>query len=201
MDAGVFNKIILFWVIFFITPGPVWVSVMEVTRNLPVIKIWGFFLKIFLPVNLTVQFSQAVICVIFVELVLQVFSDVGFWLYILGGSYILYLAYKVISSRNLNVNLELSFVNLAIVMMLSPKIWLLFPSGAIIATQLDQGMILNSIIFAISMLAISSSMFVLYVIIGKMGTKLLKDNFSYLSFFLLVLFAFFLFSEAIKSVD
>lgn len=201
MDIGIINKIILFWVIFFITPGPVWVSVMEATRSLPNAKVWNFFLRVFLPVNLTIQFSQAVICVVLVELVLQVFSNVGFWLYILGGSYILYLAYKVINSKNRNINLKLNFSNLAIVMILSPKIWLLFPSGAIIATQLEKGIITTSIIFALLMLAISSLMFAFYVILGKVGTKLLKENFSYLSFFLLMLFALFLFSEAAKLVN
>jgi len=201
VDIGIVNKIILFWVVFFITPGPVWVSVMEVTRNLPNAKVWNFFLRVFLPVNLTIQFSQAVICVVLVELVLQVFSNVGFWLYILGGSYILYLAYKVINSKNRNINLKLNFSNLAIVMILSPKIWLLFPSGAIIATQLEKGIITTSIIFALLMLVISSLMFAFYVILGKVGTKLLKENFSYLSFFLLMLFALFLFSEAAKLVN
>jgi len=39
-------------------------------------------------------------------------------------------------------------------------------------------------------------MFVLYILIGKLGTRLLKDNFSYLAFGLLLLFAVFLFNEA-----
>ena len=200
MDVSIVNKIILFWVIFFITPGPVWVSVMETTRNLSNISIWKFFVKTFLPVNLSIQVTQTVICVIFVDLVSKVFSDVGLWFYVLGGSYILYLSYKVLSSKHSNTNLELSFSNLAMVMILSPKIWLLFPSGAIIATQLEQGIVISSLVFSISMLAVSNLVFVLYVVIGKMGTKLLKDNFSYLSFFLLVLFSAFLFTEAINLI-
>jgi len=39
-------------------------------------------------------------------------------------------------------------------------------------------------------------MFMLYVLIGKVGTKLLADNFSYLASGLLLLFALFLFNEA-----
>jgi len=196
MDLSIVNKIILFWVIFFITPGPVWVSVMETTRNLSNISIWKFFIKIFLPVNLTVQVTQTIICIIFVDLVSRVFSDIGLWFYILGGSYILYLSYKVLSSKQSNIN----FSNLAMVVLFSPKVWLLFPSGAIIATQLEQGIIINSLVFSLSMLVVSNLMFVLYVVIGKMGTKLLKDNFSYLSFFLLILFSVFLFTEAINSI-
>ena len=198
MDLGIINKVILFWVIFFITPGPVWVSVMETTRKLSNASIWNFFVKTFLPVNLSIQVTQAVICVIFVDLVSRVFSDIGLWFYILGGSYILYLSYKVIGSKQSNINLDLSFSNLAMVMLLSPKIWLLFPSGAIIATKLEQGIIVNSLVFSVSMLIVSSVMFVLYVVIGKIGTKLLKDNFSYLSFLLLILFSVFLFTEAIN---
>jgi threonine/homoserine/homoserine lactone efflux protein len=200
MDLSIVNKIILFWVIFFITPGPVWVSIMETTRNLSNISIWKFFIKTFLPVNLSVQVTQTVICIIFVDLVSRVFSDIGLWFYILGGSYILYLSYKVLNSKQSNINFELSFSNLSMVMLLSPKIWLLFPSGAIIATQLEQGIIINSLVFSISMLIVSNLMFVLYVVIGKMGTKLLKDNFSYLSFLLLVLFSVFLFTEAINLI-
>jgi tRNA G37 N-methylase Trm5 len=58
----------------------------------------------------------------------------------------------------------------------------------------------DSFDFSISMLIVSNLMFFLYVVIGKMGTKLLKDNFSYLSFFLLVLFSVFLFTEAINLI-
>ena len=198
MDIDIINKIVLFWVIFFITPGPVWLSVMEVTRNLPSAKVWNFFFKTFLPVNLSIQVPQAIICVIFVEYILNIFSNIGFWLYVSSGLYITYLAFKVINSKRLNVNSQLSFVNLAMVMLLSPKIWLLFPSGAVIAIQLQQGVLINSALFASSMLLISISMFFLYVIIGKIGAKLLKDNFTYLTFILLILFALFLFYEAIS---
>jgi len=41
-----------------------------------------------------------------------------------------------------------------------------------------------------------SILFVLYAVIGKVGTKLLADNFSYLASALLLLFAIFLFREA-----
>jgi hypothetical protein len=101
------------------------------------------------------------------------------------------------NSKRLNINSQLGFVNLSMVMLLSPKIWLLFPSGAVIAIQLQQGMLINSALFASSMLIISILMFFIYVIIGKIGAKLLKDNFTYLTFVLLILFALFLFYEAI----
>ncbi|NYT26438.1 MAG: hypothetical protein H0A76_00085 [Candidatus Thiodubiliella endoseptemdiera] len=68
--------------------------------------------------------------------------------------------------------------------------------GNVIATQLEQSIMLNAFIFASIMALVASLFFFLYAIIGKMGTKLLKDNFAYLSFFLLILFALFLFNEA-----
>ncbi len=200
MDINIINKLILFWIIFYITPGPVWISVMETTRNLSIKQIWHFFSRIFLLVNLSVQVVQAIACVIFIELVSKIFSDIGLWFYIFGGLYIIYLSYKVIKSKHLNINLKLSFSNFAIIMLLSPKIWLLFPSGAVIATGLEQSIVTTSLVFSVSMLLISNIMFVFYVIIGKMGTRLLKDNFSYLSFMLLVLFSLFLFNEAINLI-
>ena len=196
IDTDVLYKVILFWIIFFITPGPVWVAVMEATRKLEFPDIWRFYIKVFLPVNITVQFSQAVICVIFITFVSSFFSQIGLLFYLLGGLYILYIAYKAFKSKQSNTPFELSFSNLAVVMLLSPKIWLLFPSGAVIVNQLSESILTNSIIFGISMLIISSSMFVLYIIIGKAGTKLLADNFSYLASGLLLLFALFLFNEA-----
>ena len=196
IDINVLYKAIVFWLIFFITPGPVWVAVMEATRKLDIADIWRFFIKVFFPVNITIQFAQAVICVIFIKLVSSFFSQIGLLFYLLGGLYILYLAYKAFKSKQSNKPFELSFSNLAVVMLLSPKIWLLFPSGAVIANQLSESIITSSIIFGISMLLISSSMFVFYIIIGKLGTKLLADNFSYLASGLLLLFALFLFNEA-----
>ena len=196
IDIDVFYKLVVFWVIFFITPGPVWVAVMEATRKLDVIKIWGFFIKVFFPVNISIQFTQAIICVVFITFVSSFFSQIGLVLYLFGGLYILYLSYKAFISKQTNTTFELSFLNLATVMLLSPKIWLLFPSGAVIANTLSENLLLNSLVFGFSMLVISSLMFVLYIIIGKVGTKLLADNFSYLASGLLSLFALFLFNEA-----
>jgi threonine/homoserine/homoserine lactone efflux protein len=196
MDSGILYKVILFWGIFFVTPGPVWISVMEATRRLSFSEIVQFYFKVFFPVNSTVQLSQAIVCVVFVDLVSKYFSQVDLLFYILGGLYITYLAYKTLKSKQSNSVFELGFVNLAMIMLLSPKIWLLFPSGAVIANQLTQSILTNAIVFGLTMLLVSSFMFVFYILIGKLGTRLLKDNFSYLAFGLLLLFAAFLFNEA-----
>jgi hypothetical protein len=198
MELDIISKIVIFWVIFFVTPGPVWISVMETTRRLSNASIWEFFAKTFLPVIIFVQATQAIICVIFVDLVSRFFSEIGLWLYISGASYILYLSYKVINCKLSDVTLHLSFSNLAMVMLLSPKIWILFPSGAMTAILLEKGIVINSLIFSALMVLIASAGFVLYAVIGKIGTKLLNDNFSYFSFLLLILFSGFLFTEAIN---
>jgi len=78
------------------------------------------------------------------------------------------------------------------IMLLSPKIWILFPSGVVIASQLDMGLMSNASIYALTMFTVSSILFYVYVLIGKVGQKLLKDNFSYLVTFLLTIFAVFL---------
>ncbi|MEE9445465.1 MAG: hypothetical protein V3V19_07360 [Cocleimonas sp.] len=198
MDMGVLYKVILFWGIFYITPGPVWISVMEATRRLSYPEILRFHFRVFFPVNITVQFSQAIVSVLFIDQVSKYFSQVGLVFYILGGLYISYLAYKTLKSKQANSAFELGFVNLAMIMLLSPKIWLLFPSGAAIANQLSQSTITNALVFGVSMVLVSSFMFVVYILIGKLGTRLLKDNFSYLAFGLLLLFAVFLFNEAFQ---
>ncbi len=196
MDVGVLYKVILFWGIFYITPGPVWISVMEATRKLSVADIVKFYFKVFFPVNITIQLSQAIVSVIFIDLVSKYFSQVDLLFYILGGLYISYLAYKTLKSKQTNSAFKLGFLSLSLIMFLSPKIWLLFPSGAVIANQLSADMLINAFIFGFSMLLISSLLFVVYCTIGKLGTKLLKDNFSYLAFGLLFIFALFLFNEA-----
>lgn len=197
MDTDVLYKIIIFWLIFFITPGPVWVAVMEATRQFNFVDLWRFFIRVFFPANVFIQVSQAIICVIFVKFISLYFSKIGLLLYVSSGLCMVYLAYKALKSKKSNQPFEINFLNLAVVMLLSPKIWLLFPSGAVMANQLGQSTTYNALIFAFCMWIISSLMFVLYVIIGKIGTKLLKDNFSYLTFGLLILFALFLFNEAV----
>ena len=169
---------------------------MEATRKLNIGDIGQFFIRVFFPVNITIQFSQAIVCVVFISVVSQFFSQIGLFFYLLGGIYILYLAYKAFQSKKANTAFKLSFVNLMMVMLLSPKIWLLFPSGAVIANQLSESMLVNGLVFGVCMLAISSTMFVFYVVIGKVGTKLLADNFSYLAASLLLFFAIFLFYQA-----
>ncbi len=196
MDIGILYKIIVFWGVFYITPGPVWISVMEATRRLSYPEVAKFYFNVFFPVNITVQFTQAIVSVLFIGQVTQYFSQIDLLFYLLGGMYILYLAYKTLKNKQSNSTFELGFVNLAMIMLLSPKIWLLFPSGAVIANQLGQGTVTNALIFGVSMLLVSSFMFVVYILIGKLGTRLLKDNFSYLAFGLLLLFAVFLFNEA-----
>lgn len=196
LDTEVLLKVIVLWIIFYITPGPVWVAVMEATRKLSIAGIWRFFLTVFLPVNISVQFVQAIVCVVFITFVSKFFKQIGLFFYLLGGLYILYLAIKAFNSKQSNTAFKLTYVNLAMVMLLSPKIWLLFPSGADIAKNLSDSMMINSLVFGVFMLLISSIMFVLYAFIGKVGTKLLADNFSYLASALLLLFAIFLFNEA-----
>jgi len=196
LDIDILFKVIVFWGIFFITPGPVWVAVMEATRKLSNAGICRFFLTVFFPVNITIQLVQAIICVVFITFVSKFFSQIGLFFYLLGGAYILYLAIKAFKSKQSNSTFNLTYVNLAMVMLLSPKIWLLFPSGADIAKNLSDHLFTNALVFGISMLLISSIMYLLYACIGKLGTKLLKDNFSYLASALLLLFAIFLFNEA-----
>ena len=87
-------------------------------------------------------------------------------------------------------------MNLAIIMLLSPKIWLLFPSGAAIVNQLTEITLSNALILTSIMMLVVSVIYVLYTAIGEIGTRLLKDNFSYLATALLLLFAVFLFNEA-----
>lgn len=198
MDIGILQKVLLFWGVFFITPGPVWISVMEATRKMSVLEIIQFYLRVFFPVNLIIQFSQAAICVVFIELVSKYFSQIDLLFYILGGIYIAYLAYKTIKSKQSNNVFKLGFMSLALIMLLSPKIWLLFPSGAIIASQLSQNMALNVFVFGLGMLIVSSVMFVVYILIGKLGARILKDNFSFLAFGLLLMFSLFLFNEAFQ---
>ena len=169
---------------------------MEATRKMRVSEIVQFYFKVFFPVITTVQLAQTVVCVVFIELVSAYFAQVDLLFYLLGGLYIAYLAFKTLKSKQSNSVFELGFINLAMIMLLSPKIWLLFPSGAVIANQLSQSIVTNVLVFGLSMLLISSFMFVIYTLIGKLGTRLLKDNFSYLAFGLLVLFALFLFNEA-----
>jgi threonine/homoserine/homoserine lactone efflux protein len=198
MDLEYLNKVLTFWVIFYITPGPVWVAVMEATRKLNFLDTTKFFLKTFLTVNVLVQFNQAIICVVFIKFVSVYFAKIDLFLYILGGLYILYLAYKTLKSQQSGKVFELSFINLTMIMLLSPKIWLLFPSGAVFASQISESLLTNSLIFAISMVAISSFFFFVYSSLGKFGNKILADKFSYLTSALLLLFAVFLFVEAIK---
>jgi threonine/homoserine/homoserine lactone efflux protein len=198
MDLNYLNKVLTFWVIFYITPGPVWVAVMEATRKLNFLETTKFFIKTFLTVNILVQFNQAIICVVFIKFVSVYFAKIDLFLYILGGLYILYLAYKTLKSQQSGKVFELSFINLTMIMLLSPKIWLLFPSGAVFASQISNSLLTNSLIFAISMVVISSFFFFVYSSLGKFGNKILADKFSYLTSALLLLFAVFLFVEAIK---
>ena len=198
MDTSVIVKIIIFWSVFYGTPGPVWVSVMEATRRLSAREILTFFARAFLPANLIIQVPKAIIALVFVELISRVFSDIGIWLYVAGALYILYLAYDVLQSRRLNKAFELNFSKLAAVMFLSPKMWILFPAGAVIAIQLGQGVVVNSLVFAAIMTIVGSVMFFLYATIGKIGSRFLKDNFAYLSASLLVLYAIFLVIEAVS---
>ncbi|SMN16215.1 hypothetical protein CRYPA_65 [uncultured Candidatus Thioglobus sp.] len=105
------------------------------------------------------------------------------------------MAIKSFKAGQADSQLKLSFTNLFMIMLLSSKIWILFPSGAVIANQLNFWLIVNASIYAFIMFTVSSMLFYFYVLIGKIGQKLLKDNFSYLVTFLLSIFAIFLFIQ------
>ena len=200
MNIEAFNKILIFWFVFYITPGPVWLAVMATTAKQRTKKIITFFLKTFLIVNIIVQFSQAFLSVVFIEFVTKSFGEIGFIFYFFGSGYIFYLAYKALKAQQAESNLKLSFMNLAIIMLLSPKIWILFPSGAVIANELNLGLMLNASIYASIMFLTSSLLFFFYVVVGKIGQRVLKDNFPYLVFFLLSGFGLFLLVEGIRVI-
>ena len=200
MNIEAFNKILLFWFVFYITPGPVWLAVMASIAKQSTKKIITFFLKTFLIVNIIIQFSQAFLSVVFIEFVTKSFGEIGFIFYFFGSGYIFYLAYKALKAQQAESNLKLSFMNLAIIMLLSPKIWILFPSGAVIANELNLGLMLNASIYASIMFLTSSLLFFFYVVVGKIGQRVLKDNFPYLVFFLLSGFGLFLLVEGIRVI-
>ena len=195
MNIEVLNKILFFWFIFFVTPGPVWLAVMATTSQQTTKEIIKFFFAVFLSVNLIVQVPQAIASVVFVDIIIQLFGAIGYIFYFLGGAYILYMAIKSFKAGQADLQLKLSFTNLLLIMLLSPKIWILFPSGAVIANQLNLGLVTNAGIYALIMFIVSSTLFYFYVLVGKIGQKLLKDNFSYLTAFLLGIFAIFLFIQ------
>lgn len=199
MDIEIFNKVLFFWFIFYITPGPVWLAVMAATAQKNNRQILVFF-GVFLAVNLVVQFPQAFISVVFIETVVRLFGEIGFIFYFLGGGYIFHLAVKALKAHQAESTLQLSFSSLSLIMLLSPKIWILFPSGALIANQLNLGVLTNASIYALTMFITSSVLFFFYVMVGKVGQKILKDNFSYLVFLLLGGFGVFLLFEGIQSI-
>ncbi|SMN16217.1 hypothetical protein CRYPA_66 [uncultured Candidatus Thioglobus sp.] len=51
MDIEIFNKILFFWFIFFVTPGPVWLAVMATTNQQTIKEIIKFFFTVSLSVN------------------------------------------------------------------------------------------------------------------------------------------------------
>ena len=199
MDIEIFNKVLFFWFIFYITPGPVWLAVMAATAQKNNRQILVFF-GVFLAVNLVVQFPQAFISVVFIETVVRLFGEIGFIFYFLGGGYIFHLAVKALKAHQAESTLQLSFSSLSLIMLLSPKIWILFPSGALIANQLNLGVLTNASIYALTMFITSSVLFFFYVMVGKVGQKILKDNFAYLVFLLLSGFALFLLFEGVQAI-
>ncbi len=200
MDIEVFNKVLFFWFIFFITPGPVWLPVMAVTAKKSWSQVVRFFLSTFFIANLFIQVPQAIVSVLFVGVITQIFGEIGFIFYFVGGTYIFYLSFKAFKSRQKKSSLQLNVVNLAMLMLLSPKIWLLFPSGASITNQLTPNLMLNAGIYALTMLSVSSAIFFFHVLVGKVGQKILDDNFSYLVVFLLSGFGVFLFTQGYYAI-
>ena len=200
MNIEAFNKILIFLVCFLHYAWPRLVSGNGDNGQAKHQKNYYFFLKTFLIVNIIVQFSQAFLSVVFIEFVAKSFGEIGFIFYFFGSGYIFYLAYKALKAQQAESNLKLSFMNLAIIMLLSPKIWILFPSGAVIANQLNLGLMLNASIYASIMFLTSSLLFFFYVVVGKIGQRVLKDNFPYLVFFLLSGFGLFLLVEGIRVI-
>jgi len=94
VNIEIFNKILFFWFIFFVTPGPVWLAVMATTNQQAAKDIVKFFFTVFLSVNLIIQVPQAIVSVVFVDIITQLFSAAGYVFYFLGGAYILFMAAK-----------------------------------------------------------------------------------------------------------
>jgi threonine/homoserine/homoserine lactone efflux protein len=197
INTLVLADVISFWLMFYITPGPVWGAVMSDAKDKNIKQILSLLL-IFSTVNISVQFTQAVLSVVFMDTVIKIFASIDIWLYFFGASYILYLALKVFYSTTQKVSFTLQVRDLAVIMLLSPKIWTLFPVGATLAYRLSETMWVNAIIFAILMIIISSFFFFVYVGIAKSFYYILKDKFNYITTILLLLFALFLLVQGVK---
>ncbi len=200
MNTQALFATLTFAALFFVSPGPVWVAVMEATRTRSPADIARFALTVFLPAALLIQGLIAAACVVFMTPIAASFERVGTALYIMGGSYIAYLAVRVMRQRQTQAAFTLRFRDLAIIMMTSPKVWLLFPVGAISAVQISPILALNASLYALVMMAVAQSFFVLYAAIGKLLTRWMDEAVTYLSAGLLALFALYLWWQAIVAM-
>ncbi len=201
LDSDLLSKLILFWVIFYITPGPVWVAIMESAKDKGISGVLRLFVKVFLPANIGIQVPQAFLVVLFIDSISTFIAGLEFVFYLCGALYILYMAVNVLQSKVANTSFSLSLGSLVIILLLSPKIWTLFPAGAVIATDLSTDIMANAVIFAGIMFAVSTTLYFFYAFLGIVAYQLLKEKFSYISFVLLVLFAGFLFVEFLTLIE
>lgn len=192
MNSQTLLDITIFWIIFYSTPGPVWAAVMAFVKDKSVTEIILMFIKVFTLVNIVVQVNQAILSVVFIDIINNIFADFGKFFYLIGALYIGYLAIKILSSATHNTSFQLRFKDLFVIMLFSPKIWTLFPAGGLIAYDLTQSVWVNALIFATIMLVVSSFFFFVYTIVAKTFYRFLKDKFNYVTFILLLFFAIFL---------
>ena len=178
----------VFWSAFVFSAGPFWIATMEAAPATTFRKLYSdYFLYLifgWLPVLVITSLLSSAIKSADPRLFIA--------MHLLGGIYVIYLAYKVIIAKiRTGEAFDFNWKNMAIVTWLNPKVWILLPVGFLTA-RVSDSLPLNITFYYFSGIPIFLFGVFFWGMIGRAGARISIRYISYFNAALLTGFALYL---------
>ena len=183
----------IFWCAFVFSAGPFWIDTMEAAPGMPFPEMYKNYVLYLIFGWLPVLVTSSLLSNVIASLVPRIFIA----MHLLGGTYVIYLAYKVLRSKiKTGEPFKFDWKAMSMVSYLNPKVWILVPVGFLTARLTGQ-IHLDIAFFYFSGIPIFLFGVFFWGTIGRVGAKISLQYISYLNAALLAMFGAFLIQAGI----
>jgi hypothetical protein len=178
----------LFWATFVFSAGPFWIATMAASPDTTFQKLYSDYM-------LYLVFGWLPV-LLFTSLVSGFVTGTDFSIqiamHILGGGYVLYLAYKVLYAKIVTgQSFDFNWKNMCLVTYLNPKVYILLPVG-FLSAKLTDNMVTNIAFFYFSGIPVFLFGVYFWGMIGRAGARISLRYINYFNALLLASFGTYL---------
>lgn len=184
---------LVFWSAFVFSAGPFWLATMEAAPGTTFTQLYKDYSLYLIFGWLPVLVSTALLS----DIISGSNEQILIWMHLLGGAYILFLAFKVLRAKiQTGKPFEFGWKTMCMVTYLNPKVWILLPVG-FLAAKLSTSLPVNIAFFYFSGIPMFLIGVYFWGTVGRIGAKISLQYVSYLNAILLAGFGLYLFFQGV----